>query len=225
MSTKTGIQEIIDSFISKSELDKEKAEEFARLFFTVIEEGLEKDRYVKIKGLGTFKLVDVENRESINVNTGERFEIQGHTKITFTPETGLRDLINKPFAHFQTVVLSDNVSFEDENKAPEEEHEQAEKVQEEVTVTPEAVEPEPEAPAPEPEIPQPEPEIPQPEPEAPKPEPAEAIAQHTPITKGVIVEPTEEQEVVPRKKSRAGVYIALIIAILMLFAVLYILFS
>lgn len=55
-----------------------------------------KDKYVKIKGLGAFKLIDVESRESVNVNTGERFEIQGHTKVSFTPEPALKDIINKP---------------------------------------------------------------------------------------------------------------------------------
>lgn len=68
---------------------------------------------MKVKGLGAFKLIDVESRESVNVNTGERFEIQGHTKVSFTPEPALKDLINKPFSHFETVVLNDNTVLED----------------------------------------------------------------------------------------------------------------
>ena len=68
---------------------------------------------MKIKGLGTFKLVDVDSRESVNVNTGERFQIKGHTKVSFTPDTNLRDTINKPFAHFETVVLNEGTVLED----------------------------------------------------------------------------------------------------------------
>lgn len=68
---------------------------------------------MKIKGLGAFKLIDVESRESVNVNTGERFEIQGHTKVSFTPEPALKDIINKPFAHFETVVLNEGTVLED----------------------------------------------------------------------------------------------------------------
>ena len=79
----------------------------------MIEESLESDKYVKIKGLGAFKLIDVESRESVNVNTGERFEIQGHTKVSFTPEPALKDIINKPFAHFETVVLNEGTVLED----------------------------------------------------------------------------------------------------------------
>ena len=93
-------------------------------FFQLIEESLESDKYVKIKGLGTFKLIDVDSRESVNINTGERFEIQGHTKVSFTPEPTLKDLINKPFSHFETVVLNDETVLEDtpvEDNSEEEE--------------------------------------------------------------------------------------------------------
>ena len=79
----------------------------------MIEQALENEKTVKIKGLGTFKLVDVDSRESVNVNTGERFQIKGHTKVSFTPDTNLRDTINKPFAHFETVVLNEGTVLED----------------------------------------------------------------------------------------------------------------
>lgn len=79
----------------------------------MIEQALENEKNVKIKGLGTFKLVDVDSRESVNVNTGERFQIKGHTKVSFTPDTNLRDTINKPFAHFETVVLNEGTVLED----------------------------------------------------------------------------------------------------------------
>lgn len=114
MSERLNTQDLIDLLIKRQGLEKKEAENFVKEFFALIEEGLEKDRFVKIKGLGTFKLVDVENRESVNVNTGERIEIQGHTKISFVPDSSLRDIINKPFAHFETVILNDGVDLNDE---------------------------------------------------------------------------------------------------------------
>lgn len=106
-------QNFIDLLSEKHGMDKKDAEKFIKEFFLLIEEALEKDRAVKIKGLGTFKLVDVESRESVKVNTGERFQIQGYTKVAFVPDTSLRDIINKPFAHFETVVLNENTVLED----------------------------------------------------------------------------------------------------------------
>ena len=79
----------------------------------MLEEVLEKDKLVKIKGFGTFKLVDIDSRESVNINTGERFLIDGYKKMTFTPDASLRDLINKPFEHFEAVVVNDGVVLED----------------------------------------------------------------------------------------------------------------
>lgn len=117
MGDKINNQDLTNRLIRNYGIERESADSFIREFFVLIEKALEKDRIVKIKGLGTFKLVDVDSRESINVNTGERFEIQGHTKVSYTPDTGLRDLINKPFAHFETVVLGDNVSFGNDNEA------------------------------------------------------------------------------------------------------------
>lgn len=89
------------------------AEAFASAIVDTILEGLESDRIVKIKGFGTFKLTAVKDRESVNVNTGERVVISGHDKISFTPENTVRDLVNKPFAQFETVILSDSVNLED----------------------------------------------------------------------------------------------------------------
>lgn len=113
MSDKLNLQDLIDLLVEKHSMSKQDAESFVRGFFDLIEESLEKDKYVKIKGLGTFKLINVESRESININTGERFEIEGHTKISFTPETMLKEAVNKPFAHFESVQLNDNVFFDD----------------------------------------------------------------------------------------------------------------
>ena len=113
MIEKLNIQDLIDLLAEKHGMSKKNADSFVKEFFQLIEEALEKDKYVKIKGLGAFKLIDVESRESVNVNTGERFEIQGHTKVSFTPEPALKDIINKPFAHFETVVLNEGTVLED----------------------------------------------------------------------------------------------------------------
>ena len=107
MNEKLNIQDLIDTLAERHGMSKKNADSFVKEFFQLIEESLEKDKYVKIRGLGTFKLIDVGSRESVNVNTGERFEIQGHTKVSFTPEPALKDIINRPFSHFETVVLND----------------------------------------------------------------------------------------------------------------------
>lgn len=86
----------------------DSADAFARAFFDTILKGLARDHYVKVKGLGTFKVIEVSPRESIDVNTGNRIEISGHSKITFTPDASFKDAINKPFAHLQSVVLNDD---------------------------------------------------------------------------------------------------------------------
>ena len=112
MNEKITLQDIINLFCAKHDMTKKDAELFVKTMFDLIEEALATEKYVKIKGFGTFKLTEVDARESVNVNTGERFEIQGHSKVTFTPDTTMKDLINKPFAHFETVVLNDGVELE-----------------------------------------------------------------------------------------------------------------
>ena len=113
MNEKITLQDLINLFSDKRGMSKKDAELFVRSLFDLIEEALATEKYVKVKGLGTFKLTEVESRESVNVNTGERIEIQGHTKVSFTPDTTMKDLINKPFAHFETVILNDGVELED----------------------------------------------------------------------------------------------------------------
>ena len=113
MSEKVTIQDIIELLAEKHSMTKKDAEIFVKGMFELIEEALATEKYVKVKGLGTFKLTEVESRESVNVNTGERIEIQGHTKISFTPDSSMKDLINKPFAHFETVILNENTKLED----------------------------------------------------------------------------------------------------------------
>ena len=113
MNEKITLQDLINLFSEKQGISKKDAELFVRSLFDLIEEALAAEKYVKVKGLGTFKLTEVDSRESVNVNTGERIEIQGHTKVSFTPDTTMKDLINKPFAHFETVILNDGVELED----------------------------------------------------------------------------------------------------------------
>ena len=113
MNEKVNIWNLIELLVEKHRINTKEAEEFVKTFFAVIEEGLEQDKYVKIKGLGTFKLIGVESRGSIDVNTGERIEIQGHTKVSFTPDSALKELINRPFGHFETVILNENTVLED----------------------------------------------------------------------------------------------------------------
>ena len=107
------MQDIADLLVERHGLDKKDAELFIENMFELIEESLATEKYVKIKGLGTFKLTEVDTRESVDVNTGERIEILGHTKVSFTPDATMKELINKPFSHFETVVLNDGVELED----------------------------------------------------------------------------------------------------------------
>lgn len=124
MNEKISIQELTEQFAESKGIQKKDAENYIKEFFKLIEKALNDERYVKIKGFGTFKLIEVDSRESINVNTGERIEIQGHTKITFTPDASLKDLVNKPFAHFESVVLNEGAFIDglptDEDDAEEE---------------------------------------------------------------------------------------------------------
>ena len=113
MNEKITLQDIINLLCEKQGISPKEAETFVRTMFDLIEEALTNEKYVKIKGLGTFKLTEVNSRESVHVNTGERIEIQGHSKVSFTPDTSMKELINKPFSHFETVVLNEGVELED----------------------------------------------------------------------------------------------------------------
>lgn len=108
---KISIQDLGVVLVEHNSLNKKDASDFVSSMFDIIQEFLEKDRNVKIKGLGTFKIIDVEDRESVNVNTGERVLIEGHGKITFTPDPLMKELVNKPFSQFETVVLNEGVDF------------------------------------------------------------------------------------------------------------------
>ena len=110
----------------KSGLSQVEAELFIRKMFDVCNQGLDADKQVKIKWLGTFKVQATKDRESINVNTGERFTIEGRDKLTFTPDNILKEIVNKPFAQFETVVVNDGVDFDEiDEKFGEEQTEDA----------------------------------------------------------------------------------------------------
>ncbi|MCD8203144.1 MAG: HU family DNA-binding protein [Prevotella sp.] len=128
------IQEIASALVKKHGLSAGDAEKFVTALFDVINDGLHYDKIVKIKGLGTFKVIDVRDRESVNVNTGERFVIEGHGKITFTPDPVVRDLVNKPFALFKEVELNEGVDLKMMSSVSEIELKEEEKADAENTV-------------------------------------------------------------------------------------------
>lgn len=118
---KLTIQEIAKVLVEKSGLQQRDANQFATEMFAVILQRLQEGDQVKVKGLGTFKIISVEARESISVRTGERVVIEGHDKVSFTPDNMMKELVNKPFSQFETVVLNDGVAFSDMEEQPEEE--------------------------------------------------------------------------------------------------------
>lgn len=113
------ITELANSLVEKCKLSKKEAEFFIPLFIDVLTTGLKKEKQVKIKGLGTFKVTAVSSRESVDVNTGERIVIEGRDKISFIPEPALRERVNAPFEQFETVTISDEVDFSEIDKRHE----------------------------------------------------------------------------------------------------------
>lgn len=120
MNNRLTIQDLAGLLAEYTGKDKDSSERFLREFIAVVSEGVYADRLVKVKGLGTFKIIPVEKRESIHVNTGERFVIPEHYKFSFLPDKELRELVNKPFSFFETTELSDNVDFTDMDVVSEE---------------------------------------------------------------------------------------------------------
>lgn len=111
--SKIGNKELARVLSERYELERTSAEEFVGMMFEIINDGLKYDKLVKVKGLGTFKVTSVASRKSVDVNTGEPIIIEGRDKINFTADTPMRDLVNRPFAQFETVVVNDGVDFED----------------------------------------------------------------------------------------------------------------
>lgn len=112
MNDKVTLQDLAVELAKRHQLEGADAESFIKMFFTLIEDGLAADKYVKIKGLGAFKLTEVDSRESIDVNTGKRIEIQSYTKVSFTPDAAMKNLINRPFSHFEPVILNEGTTME-----------------------------------------------------------------------------------------------------------------
>ncbi len=131
---KITIQEIAKILVEKNHVESQTASQFVNEMFAIILERLSQGEPVKVKGLGTFKIIDVEARESVSVRTGERVVIDGHSKVTFTPDATMKELVNKPFSHFETVMLNEGVEFEDMKEPEPPVSEQQEPVAEEPVV-------------------------------------------------------------------------------------------
>lgn len=209
---KTILQEIAARVAKKHNITIKSAESFVSQFFDVVKEGLDADKQVKVKGFGTFKVVTVKPRESINVRTGERVVIESHDKVNFTPDATMKELVNRPFSQFETVELKDDVDFEDiphdEEPAVEEPAVEEPVVEEPVieeTVTEEPVVEEPvieeavteEAVTEEPVVEEAVTEEPTEEPVVEKPVVEERVAEEPVVEEPVTEKPTEETKITP----------------------------
>ena len=220
---KLTIQEVAKILVEKNGLTQRDASRFASEFFAVILQHLQEDEPVKIKGLGTFKIINVEARESISVRTGERVVIDSHSKVTFIPDNTMKELVNKPFSQFETVVLNDGVDFPDIDtpQEPEEEVVETETVASE-PATPvigdevPVIEPEP-TPVVEPEpapVVEPEPApVVEPEPAPVVEEPALAVEPEAPVVKE---EPIIEEEEGEERSQKWCRWLAAAIGVLIL---------
>ena len=126
----TNIKDLARFLVEKHGIKLADAELFISLMTEIINEGVHRERQVKIKGLGTFKLTSVSSRESIDVNTGERIVIEGRDKLSFAPDNAMKELVNQPFSQFETIVVNDGVELEDEYKEQLEETAPAEEKKE-----------------------------------------------------------------------------------------------
>ena len=202
--SKVSITELASKLMEKHGLKRTEAELFIRQFVGVINDGLKNDKSVKVKGLGTFKVQAVSARKSVDVNTGEAIVIEGRDKISFTAEAVMRDLVNAPFAQFETVIVNDGVDFSEIDAKHEADNTEAKEPTPTVEPTP-AAEPEPTVVEPEPTVEpapvvEPEPAVVEPEPAVVEPEPAvepEPTAEPAPAAEpepAVEPEPTAEPE-------------------------------
>lgn len=118
MDNKLSILDLAAILADSYGMDAKTSQTFVKTVFEIVEEFIAKDKLVKIKGFGTFKLINVSDRESVNVNTGERIVIAGHSKLTFTPDSALKDAVNRPFADFETTTLNEGTSIEEMERLP-----------------------------------------------------------------------------------------------------------
>ncbi len=183
---KISLQDIAGRLTERRQLSKKQASQFVNEMFYLIQKSLDQEKIVKVKGLGTFRIIDVEDRESVNVNTGDRVLIEGHGKITFTPDALMKELVNKPFSQFETVVLNEGVDFEEPQdvETPADEPTAEELPEEPVTAAP-TLAPAADEPAEEPVVAAPLAE-----------EPAEELAEEpvvaAPVVEDTVQEPIEE---------------------------------
>lgn len=208
--SKVSISELASKLMEKHGLKRTEAELFIRQFVGVINDGLKNDKSVKVKGLGTFKVQAVSARKSVDVNTGEAIVIEGRDKISFTAEAVMRDLVNAPFAQFETVIVNDGVDFSEIDAKHEADNTEAEEPAQEVVEQATTVEPKPivepkPTPTIEPETAvEPEPIVePEPTPAIEsepivEPEPAPAVElEPTIVEPATVVEPTPTAEPTP----------------------------
>ena len=174
------IQDLAKYLSKKHKIQQKEAERFLTALVDVLNEGLHYEKLVKVKGLGTFKVIEVKNRESVDVNTGERILIEGRPKITFTPDAVMKDLVNKPFAQFETVVLNEGVTFDNLSEEPEVE------LTEEPEPQPEIEQLMEEKPAPEPEVEEEQPEVEEEQHEIVAEQPEEIIVPEETVTETVV---------------------------------------
>lgn len=111
MNRRISPAELSSLLAARADMPLAEAERFVAQFFTVLSNGLVHEKLVKVRGLGTFKVIDVSSRTSVNVNTGQRYEIASHAKVSYTPDSSLRDTINSPFASFETVVINEGTDI------------------------------------------------------------------------------------------------------------------
>ena len=191
--SKVSITELASKLMEKHGLKRTEAELFIRQFVGVINDGLKNDKSVKVKGLGTFKVQAVSARKSVDVNTGEAIVIEGRDKISFTAEAVMRDLVNAPFAQFETVIVNDGVDFSEIDAKNEADNTEAKEPTPAVEPTPVA-EPEPAVVEPAP-VAEPEPTV---EP-APVAEPEPAVVEPAPVAEPepAVVEPAPAAEPEP----------------------------
>ena len=192
--SKVSITELASKLMEKHGLKRTEAELFIRQFVGVINDGLKNDKSVKVKGLGTFKVQAVSARKSVDVNTGEAIVIEGRDKISFTAEAVMRDLVNAPFAQFETVIVNDGVDFSEIDAKNQADNTEAKEPTPAVEPTPVA-EPEPAVVEPAP-VAEPEPAVVEPTPAA---EPEPAVVEPAPVAEPepAVVEPTPIVEQTP----------------------------
>lgn len=189
MENKIFIADLAEGLARRKSISKKDAESFVRTVFDAIQEQLLAGEQVKIKGFGTFKVITVESRESVNVSTGERFVIDSHGKISFTPDKTLADHVNKPFAGFETVILHNNTKTEDMERVDE---------------APVAEEPVVEAPAPEKKTEAPaklEPKVEKPVEKKPEPKVEKPVAEVKPVEEKKPEPKAEPVKVVEKPKA------------------------